>query len=308
MASSFRKKEKMEFLLYPSCVSERAIVNEFFNYQQLTNLIIMGLFQNKEQKNKEEQLPPDQLMVYPVSCSPMSLPDNWERYESGNFKPVPKDIILVIANYLSRSHRGVLERVSKYFLSIIRSKWPPKPEYLFLYDLNTKIEYLLELNLREFCMKLHNVEITYNNVTSNSKMGPTRYFLGRTSHRPPPDSIMNSSQWEGLMLKFEKDDTPLYRTLWRDHIKGYKNLVYLTLTDADDIHLEIQHHEKLEGFFAKLNSADGLGGRIFLPPNMKQIVLYASEENYQEHHTQFLEGYVGRLDLYAQTCTNLEFW
>jgi hypothetical protein len=298
----------MEFLLYPSCVSERAILNEFFNYQQLTNLIIMDLFQNKEQKNKKEQPPPDQLMVYSVSCSPVSLPDNWERYESGNFRSVPKDIILIIANYLSLSNRGVLERVSKYFLSIIRSDWPLIPEYRFVHCSDTEIQYSLKLNLREFCMKLHNVEITYNNVTSNSKMGPTRYFLGRTSHRPPSDSIVDPSQWEGLMLKFEKDDTPLYRALWSSRIKTCKNLVYLTLTDADDIYLNLENHEKLEGLFVKLKSANGLGGIIAPPPSMKQIVLYASEENYQEHHTQFSEGYVERLDLRASECTNLEFW
>jgi hypothetical protein len=299
----------MESLLYPSCLSERAIFNEFFNYQQLTNLIIMGLFQNKEQKNKEEQPPPDQLMVCLVSCSSLvNLPDGWEKYESGNFISIPKDIILIIATYLSRSHRGVLEQVSRYFLSIIRSNWTPRPEYLFLYNLNTKIEYLLEQGLRELCKALHKVEITYNNVTSNSKMGPTRYFLGRTSHRPPPDSIMNSSQWEGLMLKFEKDDTPVYRTLWSSRIKTCKNLVYLTLTDADDIYLNIENHEKLEGLFVKFKLADGLGGTIFPPPNIKQIVLYASEENYQEHHTQFSEGYIEKLGLHASKCMGLEFW
>jgi hypothetical protein len=302
MASSFRKKEKMEFLLYPSCLSERAILNEFSNYQQLTNLIIMGLFLSKKRP------PPCQLVEYSVSCSPVSLPDNWERYESGNFKPVPKDIILIIATYLSLSNRGVLERVSKYFLSIIRSDWPLIPEYRFVHCSGTKIQYSLKLNLREFCMKLHNVEITYNNVTNNSKMGPTRYFLGRTSHRPPPDSIVDPSQWEGLMLKFEKDDYPFNRILWSYRIKRCKNLVYLTLTDDDDIYLNIENHEKLEGLFVKLKSENGLGGDIFSPLNMKQIVLYASEEKYQEHHTQFSKGYVKELSLNASECTNLEFW
>jgi hypothetical protein len=305
----------MEFLLYPSCLSERAILNEIFNYQQLTNLIIMGLFPSKEKTDKEEQPPdkkeqptPYQLTEYPVSCSsPVNLPDGWERYESGNFKPVPKDIILIIATYLSRSHRGVLEQVSKYFLSIIRSNWTPRPEYLFLYDLNTTIEYLLELSLRELCKALHKVEITYNNVTNNSKMGPARYFLGRTSHLPPPDSIMNPSQWEGLMLKFEKDDTPLYRSLWRCYTKECVNLVYLTLTDADAIYLKIENHEKLEGLFVKLKSENGLEGDVFPPLSIKQIVLYTSEENYQEHHTQFSEGYVKGLGLHASRCTNLEF-
>jgi hypothetical protein len=268
----------------------------------------MSLFPNKEQKNKKEQPPPYQLGVYPVSCSPASLPDGWKKHKPKSFIFIPEDIILVIADYLSRSDRQVLEQVSEYFLSIIRSKWPPKPEYLFLYDLNTKIEYLLELSLRELCKTLHNVEIIYNNVTSNSKMGPTRYFLGRTSHRPPPDSIVDPSQWEGLMLKVEKDGNPFYRALWSDHREKCKNLVYLTLTDADDIYLNLENHEKLEGLFVKLKSADGLGGYIFPSPNMKEIVLYASEENYQEHHTQFSEGYVERLGLYAQTCTNLEFW
>jgi hypothetical protein len=57
----------------------------------------------------------------------------------------------------------------------------------------------------------------------------------------------------------------------------------------------------------KLKSANGYGG-IFPPPNIKQIVLYASEENYQEHYTQFSEGYVERLGLHASECTLLKFW
>jgi hypothetical protein len=268
----------------------------------------MGLFSNKEQKNKKEQPPSYQLVEYSVSCSPVSLPDNWERYESGKFKLVPKDIILIIANYLTLSDRGVLEQVSKYFLSIIRADWPLIPEYRFVHCSDTEIQYSLKLNLREFCMKLHNVEITYNNVTSNSKMGPTRYFLGRTCHRPPPDSIVNPSQWEGLMLKFEKDNSPLNQELWKYYMKECKNLVYLILTDADDIYLEIENLEKLEGLFVKFNSADELGGDIFLPPNMKQIVLYASKGNYQEHHTQFSKGHVEELDMHASKCTKLEFW
>jgi hypothetical protein len=265
----------------------------------------MSQVPDKEQTSNKKDQP---LGKYPVSCSPASLPDDWKKCKPKSFISIPEDIILVIADYLSRSDREVLEQVSKYFLTIIRSKWPPKPEYLILYDLNTTIEYLLELSLRELCMALHKVEITYNNVISNSKMGPTRYFLGRICHRPPCDSIMSPSQWEGLMVKFEKDNGSFNQYLWRRYMEKCKNLVYLTLTDADDIFLEIENLEKLEGLFVKLKSADGLGACIIPPSSMKEIVLYASEENYQEHHTQFLEGHVERLGLHAPKCTELEFW
>jgi hypothetical protein len=261
----------------------------------------------KQTSDKKEQPPPSQLGEYPVSCSPVSFPDGWEKYESGDFSLFPKDIILFIANYLSRSNRGVLEQVSKYFLTIIRSKWPPMPEYLILYNLNITIGYLLELSLRELCMNLHNVEITYNNATSNSKMGPARYFFGRTCHCPPSISIVNPSRWEGLMLKFGKDKYPIYQELWRYHMEECKNLVYLTLTDVENIYLKIENFKKLKGLFVKLKLADGLRGIFFPPLNIKQIVLYA-EENYQEHHTKFSEGYENRLSLYASECTELEFW
>jgi hypothetical protein len=91
-------------------------------------------------------------------------------------------------------------------------------------------------------------------------------------------------------------------------MKKFQNLVYMTITDADFTDINIIHLKKLEEFFAKLNSADGLGRWIFLPPNMKQIVLYASEENYQEHLTQFSEGHIKGLGLYVPKCTELEFW
>jgi hypothetical protein len=262
-----------------------------------------------DQVPSKEQPPPYPLREYEVNCFlQVILPNDRTEFSSVNFIPIHKDIVLIIAGHLNRSDRGVLRQVSKYFLTTMRLKWPPMPEYLILYDLNTTIEYLLEQGLRELCMDLHKVEITYNNVTSNSKMGPARYFLGRTCHRPPCDSIVNPSQWEGLMLKFEKDNYPLNQELWKYYMKECKNLVYLILTDADDRLLDIKNLEKLEGLFVKLKSANGLEGDVFPPLSIKQIVLYTSEENYQEHHTQFSKGYVEGLGLYAPKCTELEFW
>jgi hypothetical protein len=84
-------------------------------------------------------------MEYPVSCSPsVSLPDGWKKYESGDFISIPKDIILVIANHLICSHKGVIERVSRYFLSIIRLRWPPMPELSFLIPFKYKDRIFIE--------------------------------------------------------------------------------------------------------------------------------------------------------------------
>jgi hypothetical protein len=204
----------------------------------------------------------------------------------------------------------VLEQVCRYFLIIIRSVWPPMPEYL-LYCSNSEMKHLLKPNFYELCKALHNVEITYNNVTSNSKKGPARY-LARRSERPYSDLEVDLSQLEGFMVnmvEFEKDNNLFTQLCWDDYMKNFQNLVYMAITDADDIRLDIEDLTKLEGFFAKFDSAgERVGGYISLPPNIKEIVLYASEENYQEHHTQFSKGYVDHLGLNVSKYTKLEFW
>jgi hypothetical protein len=138
---------------------------------------------SKEQtSDKKEQPLPYQLIEYPVSFSlPVSLSNNWTEYSSENLISIPKDIILIIADCLSYSDRRALKQVSKYFLSIIRLKWPPRPEYL-LYCSGSEMKHLLKQNFYELCKALHNVEITYNNVISNSKMGPARYLARRSQH------------------------------------------------------------------------------------------------------------------------------
>jgi hypothetical protein len=270
----------------------------------------MDPFLNEEQTSDTKEQPlPYQLMEYLVSCSPpANLPSDWKKYAPENFISIHKDIILIIANYLSRFDRGALEQVCKYFLIIIRLEWPPMPEYLLYYP-DTKIQHLLKRNFYELCKALHNVEITYNNVTSNSKKGPARY-LARRSERPYSDLEVDLSQLEGFMVnmvEFEKDNNLFTQLCWNDYMKNFQNLVYMAITDADLSSLDIEDLTKLEGFFAKFNSAGG-HGEISLPPNIKEIILYASEENYQEHHTQFSKGYLEMLDLYAQKCTKLEFW
>jgi hypothetical protein len=266
---------------------------------------MMDQVPSKEQtSDNKEQPPPYPLREYEVSYFlQVILPNDPTEYNSVNFIPIHKDIILMIADYLTRPERGVLKLVSKYFLTTIRLKWPPMPGYL-VYCSDTEIEHL-----RELCRALHDVEITYNNVTSNSKMSPARYLARRCQH-PHSDLNVDLSQFEGIVVntpEFEKDNYD-FDQLWNDYMKKFENLIYMAITDADLSHLDIRDLKRLEGFFAKFNSANGLGGRIFLPPNIKEIILYASKENYQENQTQFSKGCLNTLSLYASKCTKLEFW
>jgi hypothetical protein len=306
MAFSFRKKKKEGIFALSKLYKRKSHPQRIFNYRQLTNLIIMGQIPSKQKPSgNKRQLPPYPLTEYEVSSSiSVSLPNDRTEYESGDFISIPKEIILIIAGCLSRSDRGVLKLVSRYFLTILRFNWPPMPEYL-VYCSDKEIKHL-----RELCRALLDVEITYNNVTSNSKMSPARYLAIRDQY-PHSELKVNLSRLEGLMVnmaEFDKDDYPFDQFVWVDYMKFFENLVYMTITDAEFSYLDIRNLQKLEGFFAKFNLANGSGGVTFLPPNIKEIVLYAPKENYQEHHTQLEKGYLRTLGLRASKCTELEFW
>jgi hypothetical protein len=60
----------------------------------------------------------------------------------------------------------------------------------------------------------------------------------------------------------------------------------LRLDDASNIYLDIQKFTKLEGFFMKLKSVNGLEAATSLFPSMKVVVVSTSKENDQECYIQ----------------------
>jgi hypothetical protein len=219
------------------------------------------------------------------------------------FKNIPDYIILYIVNYLNYLDRRALEQVCRRSFVIIRLR-RPKFSYPFVFWSHTKIKDSRKQGSYEFCMVLHDLRATYK---GNTDMGPVHYF----------DVIMNQ-----CTSRFHEEDSPVWNVMrlegetsireitrfWATYLQKCLSLVCLKLDNISNIDLNFTNHPNLEIFIMELKSADGRGATIDLPPSMKTIILYATEENYRKHYTQNSRPYVDHLYLNAPECMDLELW
>jgi hypothetical protein len=237
---------------------------------------------------------------YPVGSSLMKLPDDWKEYVSEGFTNFSLDIIRYITNYLNDFDIRALKQISKRIFAIMRREWPQIIFYVALWS-NEMIEYSQKRDLYNICMKFHK-----QRATNNSNMDSVCYLDGRMNQYPPHKMKMDPSRWTFMRLK---DGTNNYRLnqSWVHYLKECVNLVYLRLIDTSDLYLNIANLTKMERFFMKLKPVNGWGAEVTLPSSMKTIVVYATEESYQKHHTQFSERYIYYLQLNALKCTQFKF-
>jgi hypothetical protein len=206
-------------------------------------------------------------------------------------------------NYLNYFDRRALEQVCNLFFVIIRLKGP-KFSYPFVFLSHTKINDSRKQGSYKFCMVLHDLRAIYK---GNTDMGPVHYF----------DVIMNqctsrfheedSPVWNVMRLEGETNDY-IINQFWAAYLQKCSRLVCLKLDNASNIDLNFNNHPNLEIFIMELKSADGCETSASLPPSMKKIVLYATEENYRRYCIPNSKPYVNRLYLNAPDCMDLELW
>jgi hypothetical protein len=236
-----------------------------------------------------------QLTKYRPVSPPLPLKVSLDNREDGNF--------LLMINYLNYLDRRALEQVCKLFFVIIRLKGP-KFSCPFVFWSHTEIKDSRKQGSYELCMILHDVMATYN---VNTDMDPVYYF----------DVIMNQ-----CTSQFHEEDSPVWNVMrlegetsipeitkfWATYLQKCSRLVCLKLDNASNIDLNFNNHPNLEIFIMELKSASGRGAQVFLPPGMKTIVLYATEENYRRYCIPNSKPYVNRLYLNAPKCMDLELW
>jgi hypothetical protein len=292
----------MEFLLFPSCISGRAIINEFFDYRQLINFIIMHQFTNKEQ-------PRYQLERYLASpsLSIESLNNREGRY-SGAFEPIPEEVFLLMVDYLNDSNRRTLGQVCGPFCVIIWLERPPiRDSLVFLFP--TEIQDSRKKDSYELCMKFDEKRVTYKD---NTIMGPVCYFGGIMNRHPPqffeenPPQFCkeeNPPQWNVMTLEGETNDD-IINELWVNYLGECINLHFLKLVNVNNIFLHIRNLTKLETLFMKLKPVNELYASIIPPSSVKAIVVSTSEEN----NTLLSERCIAGLDLGTLEGTRLDIW
>jgi hypothetical protein len=269
----------------------------------------MDQFLGIRQTLDEIKRSPHRLRMCLIESSPLVSPSNkWKIGHSGSFEDIPQDIILLIANGLNCFDISVLERVCRRFFVIIRLKWPLNQRRFALWSY-TGTEKPQKWNIYEFYIKLHKRGrwATYNSMDdpNNSKVDPVHSLVTIMDRFIPSDCEVDPSQWEVCELKSEKNSYS-FNELWAHYLEKCRKLVCVGLINASGIHLNLENHTNLEGFFMELKSADGKGASITLPNSMKAIVLYATEENYRRHDSWFSNPCVNSLYLSASGCTKLE--
>jgi hypothetical protein len=241
---------------------------------------------------------------HPVSPPPSKKSlGNSKRCYPGMFIPISDDNFLLMINYLDYFDIKVLERVCRCFFVIIRLKGP-KISRSFAFLSHTEIKDSRKQGSHEFCMVLHNLRATYN---GNTNMGPVYYFDVIMNQCSSRFHVKDSPVWNVMRLESETNDN-IINQFWATYLQKCSRLVCLKLDNASNIDLNFNNHPNLEIFIMELKSADGCDTCASLPPSMKKIVLYATEENYRKHCTWYSRPYVHYLHLSAPDCIDLELW
>jgi hypothetical protein len=200
---------------------------------------------------------------------------------------IPGEIILIIAEYCDYFNITVLKQACRHFFVIISPKWPTT-QYSIAYWENNEIQYSRKQYSYNLCMKLYKKRVTHNgnNVTNNLNMDPVCYFDGIINRPSPSPNKVNPSQWKAIRLKSETSDYIINQS-WVDYLKVCEELNYLRLENVDNINLNIENLSNLKEFFMEFKSIHALGGQATLPSSVEEIVVHASEGNYQERYTLY---------------------
>jgi hypothetical protein len=223
----------------------------------------------------------------------MNPPDDWKGYVSEGFTNIPGDIIRDIANYLDESGIRALEQVCRCTFAIIRPEWPSVRFYLAFWP-STVVEESRKQYSYSLCRALYK-----KRATNNPKMNPGHYFDGIIDQFPPSIYEANSYQWKAMSLKGGTNNYLLNQS-WIEYLRSCTNLDYLILNDVYNMNLDINKYLiKLKSLLMgmRLKSVTIWNATVTLPLSVKEIVVYASEGNDQECHTQSSKQYLDRLSL-----------
>jgi hypothetical protein len=235
----------------------------------------------------------------------------------GAFKHIPKEVFLLMVDYLDDSNRRMLGQVCRPFSATIWSERPPNQDH-FTFWFPKEIKYSRKQDL-------HKKRDIYKDNTS---MGPVYYFGGIMNQCLPQFCEVNSPQfcevnpfqfceedlfqccevnppqWNIMTLEGETNDDTINQS-WVNYLEECINLHFLKLVNVNNIDLNnIGKLTKLEMLFMKLKPVDRLYASITPPSNVKAIVVSISEEC----PTLLSERSIAGLYLETLEGTQLDIW
>jgi hypothetical protein len=260
---------------------------------------------NTKQTPDEMRQSPSKLERYLVGPSLlMESLNNWEGHYPGAFSCIPKEVFLLMIDYLNDSNRRELGQVCRPFFFVILKLQGPQIQGSFAFWLPKEIKDSWMWYSHNLCMKFHKKRATYKDNTS---MGPVCYFGGIMNQSPPQFCEENPPQWNIMTLEGETNDNIINQS-WVNYLGECINLRFLRLDNVNNIDLHIRKPTKLEALFMKLKPVNRLNASIIPPSSMKAIVVSISEESDQERHIKFSKRCIADLYLKAVEGTRLDIW
>jgi hypothetical protein len=256
---------------------------------------------NTKQTPDEMRQSPSKLERYLVGPSLlMESLNNWEGHYPGAFSCIPKEVFLLMIDYLNDSNRRELGQVCRPFFFVILKLQGPQIQGSFAFWLPKEIKDSWMWYSHNLCMKFHKKRATYKDNTS---MGPVCYFGGIMNQSPPQFCEENPPQWNIMTLEGETNDD-ITNQSWADYLRECTNLHFLRLDNVNNIGLDIWKLTKLEVLFMKLKPVNSLCVSIVPPSSVKAIIVSISEES----GIQLSELCIPVLCLKALKGTRLDIW
>jgi hypothetical protein len=258
---------------------------------------------DNEQTSDKMKQSPCELNKYLVGPSlSMESLNNCEGHYPGAFSCIPKEVFLLIIDYLNYLDIRELEQVCRPFFVTI---WLERPliQGSFIFWLPKEIKYSWNKYSYELCMELDKKRAIYKDNTS---MDPVCYFGGIMNQSPPQFWEDNSLQWNIITLEGQTDDDFINQS-WVNYLGECINLHFLGLDNINEIKLDhIRNLTKLEVLFMKFKPVNILEALIDPPSSVKAIVVSISEES--DRNIQFSKGWIAGVSLKALEGTRLDIW
>jgi hypothetical protein len=221
----------------------------------------------------------------------------------GAFEHIPKEVFLLMVDYLDDSNRIELGQVCRPFCVIIWLERPPIQDSLAFW-LPKEIKDSPKQKSYELYMEFHKKRTIYKD---NTIMSPVCYFGSIMNQSPPQFCEENPPQWNAMILEGETNDDIINQS-WVNYLGECINLHFLKLINVSNIQLHIWKLTKLETLFIKLKPVNKLYVSIIPPSSVKAIVVSTSEENDQERNIQFSKRGITSLHLRTLPGTRLDIW
>jgi hypothetical protein len=284
-------------------------IEESLNNEQTREEIQESL--DNEQTSDKMKQSPCELNKYLVDPSlSMEFLNDCEGHYPGAFACIPKEVFLLMVEYLKHSDRRVLGQVCRPFFFVIIKLRGPQIQGSFAFWLPKEIKDSWKHYSNRLCMEFDKKRAIYKDNTS---MGPVCYFGGIMNRHPPqffeenPPQFCkeeNPPQWNVMTLEGETNDD-IINQLWVNYLGECINLHFLKLVNVNNIDLNnIGKLTKLEALFIKFKPVDLLNASITPPSNVKAIVVSISEEC----PTLLSERCIAGLDLGTLEGTRLDIW